>query len=170
MLSRASASRRERQEAGWLETAWALYQRNARLLSSAATLTAGPYQVIRWHHAALERTSVDFEKVVRDRAAWFNLDQRQLTVRAFELWSQAFAWPKAALAELACRVADSSTEERRADSAERMREIQVTSHLALSDLDARVAVGLGEQVAAELTEAHRLRVQETPGRMSGPRR
>jgi hypothetical protein len=118
----------------------------------------------------LERTSVDFETVVRDRAAWFNLDQGQLTVRAFELWSQAFAWPKAALAEVACRVADISTEERRADSVERIREIHMKSHLALSDLDARVAVGLREQVAVELTEAHRLRVQETPGRISGPRR
>jgi hypothetical protein len=81
-LSRASATRRQCQEAGWLETAWALYQRNGELLLSDRTMTTGPYQVILWHHAALEGTSADFEKVVRDSAAWFNLDQGQLTVRA----------------------------------------------------------------------------------------
>jgi hypothetical protein len=160
LLNRASATRRQRHEAGWLETAWALYQRNVGLLLSDGTLPTGPYQVIRWHQAALERTSADFAKMVRDRAAWFNLDHGQLTVRAYELWAQASAWPKVALAEVACRVADSSTEERHADSLEKIREIQKKSHRALNDLDARVAVGLGEQVTAELIEAHRLRCSE----------
>jgi hypothetical protein len=155
-----------------VDAAAALYQRNAGLLLADRTLTAGPYQVIRWHEAALERTADDFDKVVRNRAAWYNLDQEQLTIRAFEMWSHASAWPKVVIAEVACRVADTAARESQTDSLERIQQIHTRSHLALRDLVARGRVGLGEQVAAELAEAHRLRIQGHSGRRvrNAPRR